>query len=477
MTGFSISPQLEVQELVLHVHVGSQGDIVSIWNGVSEYIHRHLLLNRGVKINGLGTFFVVRQYLPKRNDFPVQRPVFNLSTTVAVVHQIKYTNRDIPGDVMVLPVYHHKMRLEPFFRKRTVEQCMGETMICFSHLLGCEYDVDFVFRDIGVLVIREKRVQMRFYKEFLDTLDQTGTLAEALLHDPVTKDLVITDRKAIVPQSDDNDPGIFMFPRLEIKRVCRPLFWKPSRKKILKSTQGKKAGKELLDEKIVGKVSLFGKYLLGQERISSIKLTELKREERKEPLVSQLLAMLESTQEGEKVESKHAPDDQPLTVREGHCRARKDVKYLPTPWDQKNCWATWGKDRRQRERADLAAVLARRAKEEQWMAELKPLLEKAVPEEEYGYTLEETDLKRWRTFLQSTEHLKPCSLEDSTPALIKRKAYDQGLKEKMKQKWGKHEKQKELNPLKLLPEDILEMIQLQDWVLKGSRMVSPANEK
>ncbi|XP_025902334.1 coiled-coil domain-containing protein 81-like isoform X3 [Nothoprocta perdicaria] len=431
MTGFSISPQLEVQELVLHVHVGSQGDIVSIWNGVSEYIHRHLLLNRGVKINGLGTFFVVRQYLPKRNDFPVQRPVFNLSTTVAVVHQIKYTNRDIPGDVMVLPVYHHKMRLEPFFRKRTVEQCMGETMICFSHLLGCEYDVDFVFRDIGVLVIREKRVQMRFYKEFLDTLDQTGTLAEALLHDPVTKDLVITDRKAIVPQSDDNDP-----------------------------------------------VSLFGKYLLGQERISSIKLTELKREERKEPLVSQLLAMLESTQEGEKVESKHAPDDQPLTVREGHCRARKDVKYLPTPWDQKNCWATWGKDRRQRERADLAAVLARRAKEEQWMAEqLKPLLEKAVPEEEYGYTLEETDLKRWRTFLQSTEHLKPCSLEDSTPALIKRKAYDQGLKEKMKQKWGKHEKQKELNPLKLLPEDILEMIQLQDWVLKGSRMVSPANEK
>ncbi|KAM8805029.1 coiled-coil domain-containing protein 81 [Eudromia elegans] len=287
--GLSINSQVQVQELTLHIDVGSQGDIVSIWNGVSEYIHRHLLLNKGVKINGLGTFFVVRQYLPKRNgDLPVQRPVFNLSATVAVVHQIKYTNRDIPGDVMILPVYHHKMRLEPFFRKRTVEQCMGETMICFSHLLECEYDVDFVFRDIGVLVIREKRVRMRFYKEFLDTLDQTGTLAEALLHDPVTKDLVITDRKAIVPQSDDSDPGIFMFPRLEIKRVCRPLFWKPPRKGIHKSTHGKKAGKEMLDEKIMEKVSLFGKHLLGQERISSIKMTELKREERKDPLVRQV---------------------------------------------------------------------------------------------------------------------------------------------------------------------------------------------
>ncbi|XP_010218781.1 PREDICTED: coiled-coil domain-containing protein 81 [Tinamus guttatus] len=347
-----------------------QEDIVSIWNGVSEYIHRHLLLNRGVKINGLGTFFVVRQYLPTRDDdLPVQRPVFNLSATVAVVHQIKYTNRDIPGDVMILPVYHHKMRLEPFFRKRIVEQCIGETMICLSHLLGCEYDVDFVFRDIGVLVIREKRVRMRFYKEFLDTLDQTGRLAEAFLHDPVTKDLVIIDRKVIVPQSDDSDPGIFMFPRLEIKRVCRPLFWKPSRKRTLKSIQGKKAGRETLDEKIMGKGSR----------------DSLKRDEQQDlvtfssnPLCAhhssvffrQLLAMLESTQEDEKAESKHSPDDQPWTVHEGHRRARKEVKYLPTPWDQKNRWATWDQDRRRRERAELAAALARRAKEEQWVAKV-----------------------------------------------------------------------------------------------------------
>nr|XP_013799578.1 PREDICTED: coiled-coil domain-containing protein 81 [Apteryx mantelli mantelli] len=445
-----------------------QEDIVSIWNGVAEYIQRHLLLNRGVKINGLGTFFVVRQYLPTRNNdlLPVQRPVFNLSTTVAVVHQIKYTNRCIPGDVMILPVYHHKMHLEPFFRKRTVERCMEETLICLSRFLEYACDVDFVFRDIGVLVIRENRVRMRFYKEFLETLDQTGTLAEALLRDPVTKDSVITDREAIVPQSDDSDAGIFMFPRLEIKRVCRPPFWKTPRKRIVKPTQGKKAGKETVDEKIAGKVSLLGKHLLGQERISSVKLTEQKREERREPSASRPLAMLESSQKDKKVQSKHTPDDQPRAVNEGHNRAQKELQYLPTPWDQKNRWATWDEDRCQRERADLAAILARREKEEQWMAKLKSLLEKVVPEEEYGYTPGVADLKRWRKLLQSTEHLKPCSLGESTPTLIKRKAYDQGLKEKIKQKWEKDEnpksaeKQKEPNLLKLLPEDILEMIQL-----------------
>ncbi|XP_062438585.1 coiled-coil domain-containing protein 81-like [Rhea pennata] len=442
-------------------------------------------MNRGVKINGLGTFFVVRQYLPTRNNdlLPVQRPVFNLSVTAAVVHQIKYTNRDIPGDVMILPVYHHKMRLEPFFRKRTVERCMEETLICLSRLLENACDVDFVFRDIGVLVIRENRVRMRFYKEFLETLDQTGTLAEALLRDPMTKDSVITDRESIVPQSDDSDAGIFMFPRLEIKKVHRPPFWKTPRKRIVKLTQGKKAGKETVDEKIARKASLLGKHLLGQERISSVKITEQKREEIKEPSVSQPLAMPEGSQKDEKVESKHTPDDQPGTVSEGHNRAQKEIQYLPTPWDQKNRWATWDEDRRQRERADLAAVLARREKEKQWMAKLKPLLEKVVPEEEYGYTPRETDIKRWRKLLQSTEHLKPYSPGDATPSLVKRKAYDEGLKEKIKQKWEKDknpksaEKQKEPNLLKLLPEDIWEMIQLQDWVVKGIRMASRANER
>ncbi|XP_009688757.2 coiled-coil domain-containing protein 81-like [Struthio camelus] len=383
---------------------------------------------------------------------------------------------------MILPVYHHKMRLEPFFRKRTVERCMEETLICLSRLLEYACDVDFVFRDIGVLVIREMRVRMRFYREFLETLDQTGTLVEALLSDPVTKDSVITDREALVPQSDDSDAGIFVFPRLEIKRVCRPPFWKTHRKRIVKLTQGKKAEKEMVDERIARKGSLIGKHLLGQERISSIKLTEEKREERKEPPVSQPPAMMESSQKDEKVESEHTPDDQPQTVSEGHTRAGKEVQYLPTPWDQRNRWATWDEDRRKKERADLAAVLARREKEEQWMAKLKPLLEEVVPEGEYGYTPGLADIKRWRKLLQSTEHLKPYSLGESTPTLIRRKAYDQGLKEKIKQKWGKDEnpksaeKQKELNQLKLLPEDLLEMIQLRDWVVKGIGMASSANE-
>lgn len=40
--------------------------------------------------------------------------------------------------------------------------------------------MEFTFKGIGVLVIRGNKVKMRFYKDFLCTMDGTGALAKAL---------------------------------------------------------------------------------------------------------------------------------------------------------------------------------------------------------------------------------------------------------------------------------------------------------
>jgi hypothetical protein len=40
--------------------------------------------------------------------------------------------------------------------------------------------MEFTFKGIGVLTIKDSKVKMRFYKDFLCTMDGSGTLMKAL---------------------------------------------------------------------------------------------------------------------------------------------------------------------------------------------------------------------------------------------------------------------------------------------------------
>lgn len=70
--------------------------------------------------------------------------------------------------------------LEGPFNRDTVERCVKETSLFLSRSISTKQNVEFTFKGIGVLVIRGGNVKMRFYKNFLFTMDGSGALAKAL---------------------------------------------------------------------------------------------------------------------------------------------------------------------------------------------------------------------------------------------------------------------------------------------------------
>lgn len=70
--------------------------------------------------------------------------------------------------------------LEGPFNRNTVEGCVKETLLFLSQSISIKQNVEFTFKGIGVLVIRDGNVKMRFYKDYLRTVDGSGALAKAL---------------------------------------------------------------------------------------------------------------------------------------------------------------------------------------------------------------------------------------------------------------------------------------------------------
>ena len=61
-----------------------------------------------------------------------------------------------------------------------VESCVKEVLQAVSRSLHVKRNVEFIFSGIGCLSIRDARVKMKFFKEFVKSMDNTGELVNAL---------------------------------------------------------------------------------------------------------------------------------------------------------------------------------------------------------------------------------------------------------------------------------------------------------
>ena len=66
------------------------------------------------------------------------------------------------------------------FDRDTVETCVREILLALARSVGSKKNVEFTFSGIGRLQIRDSKVKMKFYKDFLNSMDGTGALVEAL---------------------------------------------------------------------------------------------------------------------------------------------------------------------------------------------------------------------------------------------------------------------------------------------------------
>lgn len=61
-----------------------------------------------------------------------------------------------------------------------VEGILQATMSLLSRCLGTGEDVALVLRDIGVLLVEQRRVQMRFYHDFLEAVSGKENLEKGV---------------------------------------------------------------------------------------------------------------------------------------------------------------------------------------------------------------------------------------------------------------------------------------------------------
>ncbi|XP_078493295.1 coiled-coil domain-containing protein 81 isoform X4 [Ciona intestinalis] len=177
----------------------SEEDIISVWDTVSEYIELQMCTQRGVHVPNLGTFTFTHKKMDIGNNkfILIQRPVFVLSEKFAQTHALQYTKHHTTGEIPVVQLNFTSLAVESPFDRDTVETCVREVLQSLSRAVSNLQNVEFLFRGIGVLGIKESKVKMKFFKDFLNSMDGSGNLVKVLENRPGTADSVMSNQTTL----------------------------------------------------------------------------------------------------------------------------------------------------------------------------------------------------------------------------------------------------------------------------------------
>eukprot|EP00118_Oscarella_pearsei_P004142 m.17224 g.17224 ORF g.17224 m.17224 type:complete len:655 (+) comp27390_c0_seq2:80-2044(+) len=159
----------------------SDQDVVSVWEVVSSFIERQMNQQKGVQVPGLGLFTFSQRKLDLSSSkaILIQRPVFQLSEKFARNHLVEHTKEHVSGHVPVVQLNYTAVSMESPFDRDTVERCVREVLLALSRCVQKNRTVEFTFAGIGRLAIRNSKAKMKFFKEFITSMDGTGHLMKA----------------------------------------------------------------------------------------------------------------------------------------------------------------------------------------------------------------------------------------------------------------------------------------------------------
>ncbi|XP_028409900.1 coiled-coil domain-containing protein 81-like [Dendronephthya gigantea] len=173
----------------------SEEDVAAVWEIVSRFVEKQMASQKGVNIPGLGSFTFSQRNLDTGNGRTsvMQRPVFQLAEKFAQTHGLNYTKHYVTGQIPIIPLNFTAIASELPYPREIVESCIKEVLQAVSRSLHVRRNVEFIFTGIGCLSIRDARAKMKFYKEFIRSMDHTGELVNALRNRPDTTDSVFTE--------------------------------------------------------------------------------------------------------------------------------------------------------------------------------------------------------------------------------------------------------------------------------------------
>ena len=87
---------------------------------------------------------------------------------------------NLSGQIPVVQLNFAALASESQFDRDTVESCVKEVLQALNRSVQLKRNVEFHFSGIGKLLIRDGKVKMKFYKDFLKNMDGSGSLVQAL---------------------------------------------------------------------------------------------------------------------------------------------------------------------------------------------------------------------------------------------------------------------------------------------------------
>lgn len=100
-------------------------------------------------------------------------------------------NFSFTGQIPIVPLNFSVLSNGTNYDRNTVELCIKEIIQAMSRLLASSGNIQFDFHHIGRLLIAESKVKMRFFREFISSLDSSGELEHAFRPDTAFSTLSI----------------------------------------------------------------------------------------------------------------------------------------------------------------------------------------------------------------------------------------------------------------------------------------------
>ncbi len=176
-------------------------------------------------IPGFGTFTFIHKRTDVGNNkyLLIQRPVFVFSEKFAQTHALKFTRYPVNGAIPIHPLNYFYIQTQSTYSRDQIEQCVKHVLQVFNRSVAAQRNVEFTFTRIGKLQIRDGKVKMKFFKDFVNevdgntgksTFDNTCNVRKILLisikeiilniQRPQTSDSVMSEREAARPPTASN---------------------------------------------------------------------------------------------------------------------------------------------------------------------------------------------------------------------------------------------------------------------------------
>ncbi|CAN8198566.1 unnamed protein product [Coccothraustes coccothraustes] len=187
-------------------------EIIKVWDCVSECCRQDLLLKKRVGLMGLGTIHIMKKPIwhGEGEGFMADTPEFELNKPLLVGKNLLHGQSPVPGLSKADELVCAEVALRLHKPKATIVMCIQATLKICEWALSSGQNLDFVFKDLGVLVCRGKHVAMRFSEGLVREVARSQCLTEGLLQSPNLKLLSIAHLEKDISQIPPG--GVFVLP-------------------------------------------------------------------------------------------------------------------------------------------------------------------------------------------------------------------------------------------------------------------------